>query len=77
MYIYAHSGQNAEYFNVKAGCILTRLCSGWTKNQCFIPSKLRDFSALHNIQTGSDANLASYPVYTARFFPSGKAAVRA
>lgn len=35
-HVYAHGGQNPEYYNVKAACVLTRLCSGWTKNQCFI-----------------------------------------
>lgn len=35
-HVYTHTGQNTEYFNAKASCVLTRLCSGWTKNQCFI-----------------------------------------
>jgi hypothetical protein len=33
-----------------------------------------DFSLLHNVQTGSGAHPASYPVGTAAYFPGGKAA---
>jgi hypothetical protein len=39
-----------------------------------ISAGVRDFSLAHNVQIGSEAHPASYPMSTGGSFPEGKAA---
>jgi hypothetical protein len=49
------------------------IATGWTAGVRF-PSKARDFSLFHNLQTGSGAHPASYPMDTGGSFPGGNVA---
>jgi hypothetical protein len=51
-----------------------KLESGWTARSQFL-ARERDFSLLHNVQTGSGAHTVSYPMGTMGIFPGGKAAL--
>jgi hypothetical protein len=48
---------------------------GWTAGVWF-PTKARDFSLFHSVQTGPEAHSASYPMGAGGSFPKGKAAGR-
>jgi hypothetical protein len=53
--------------------VATRLRVRWLGNRGSIPGRDRDFSCLHNVQTGSGAHPASYSMSTRGFFPGVKA----
>jgi hypothetical protein len=50
------------------------LWAGQLRGQSLSPSRVKEISLLHVIQTGSGADLASYPMGTGDSFPGGKVA---